>query len=414
MNFTRVSWSRGTARPRLASPMAPSLGAVLDRNGLRPSRYYVTSDDLVILASEAGVLEVAARKNRPKRPLAAGPNVSGGHRTRPHHRRRRNQEAIRGSISVSGMAERNQQNLEDLPEAASVPEPNHHTVLQRQLAFGYTFEELQIIIGPMAAQGVEPLGSMGNDVPLAVLSRKPQLLSSYFKQLFAQVTNPPIDAIREEIITGTGLTLGSEGNLLNPTPESCRQIEIEHPFLSNEELAKLAHSPRPASKHKLKILFDPKTDGPGLEKALEDLFAEADQAIADGATILILSDRGVDENNAPIPSLLASAGLHHHLIRQGTRTKVGLVLESGEPRDVHHFAVLIGYGVSAINPYLAFETLDDMIRSGCPASSTNTRSRNTKKRLSKAWSKRCRRWAFRPSRAIAARRFSKRLACPRR
>ncbi len=341
-----------------------TLGAILDRNGLRPSRYYVTSDDLVILASEAGVLEVPPEKIVHKGRLQPGRMFL----VDTEQGRIIGDEEIKNQFAAQYPYRewlKNQQKLEDLPAAASVPEPNHHTVLQRQLAFGYTFEELQIIIGPMAIQGNEPLGSMGNDVPLAVLSRKPQLLFSYFKQLFAQVTNPPIDAIREEIITGTGLTLGSEGNLLNPTPESCRQLKIDNPFLSNEELAKLKQFEAPGFKaQELKILFDPKTDGPGLETALEDLFAQADAAIESGATILILSDRGVDENHAPIPSLLASAGLHHHLIRQGTRTKVGLVLESGEPRDVHHFAVLIGYGISAINPYLAFETLDDMIRSG--------------------------------------------------
>ena len=342
-----------------------TLGAVLDRNGLRPSRYYVTSDDLVILASEAGVLHVDPATVVAKGRLQPGRmflvDTAQG--------RIIDDEEIKHQFASEQPYREwlgaNLKKLEELPDAPIVPELNHHRILQWQLAFGYTFEELQMILGPMARDGIEPVGSMGNDAPLAVLSRKPQLLFSYFKQLFAQVTNPPIDAIREELITGTNLTLGSEGNLLKPTPESCRKIEITYPFLTNEELAKLRHYEAPGFKSvTLPILFDPKTDGPGLERALDGLFAAADKAIAEGATILILSDRGVDEEHAPIPSLLAASGLHHHLIRQGTRTKIGLVLESGEPRDVHHFAVLIGYGVAGINPYLAFETLDDMIHSG--------------------------------------------------
>ena len=238
-------------------------------------------------------------------------------------------------------------------------------MLERQQAFGYTFEDLRFIIGPMANDGVQPLGSMGTDTPLAVLSNKPQLLYNYFKQLFAQVTNPPIDPIREEIITSTETMVGARGSLLNPKPESCALIKLEHPILTNEELEKLRHVSRKGFKAvTLPILFPAADGAQGLETALEKLFAAADKAIAEGANILILSDRGVSREHAPIPALLAVAGLHHHLIRAGTRGKVGLVLESGEPREVHHFALLIGYGCSAINPYLAFETLDDMIREG--------------------------------------------------
>jgi glutamate synthase (ferredoxin) len=206
---------------------------------------------------------------------------------------------------------------------------------------------------------------MGTDTPLAVLSNKPQLLYGYFQQLFAQVTNPPIDAIREEIVTSGETTIGSEGNLLKPTPESCRMIELHSPILTNEELEKLRRVTRAGFKSvTLPIFFDANSGGKGLEKALDALFAAADKAIEDGANILILSDKGVNKAKAPIPALLASAGLHHHLIRRGTRTKVGLVLESGEPREVHHFALLIGYGVAAVNPWLAFETIDDMIADG--------------------------------------------------
>jgi len=255
--------------------------------------------------------------------------------------------------------------LENLPEPPHVHEPDHKTVLQRQQAFGYTFEDLRFIIGPMANDGVQPLGSMGTDTPLAVLSNKPQLIYNYFKQLFAQVTNPPIDPIREENITSTETMVGSEGNLLEPTPESCRMIKLEHPILTNDQLEKLRQVDRTGFKAvTLPIRFPAAEGASGLETALESLFALADRAVADGVNILVLSDRGIEAGNAPIPALLAVSGLHHHLIRAGTRTRVGIVLESGEPREVHHFALLIGYGCSAINPYLAFETIDDMIHEG--------------------------------------------------
>jgi glutamate synthase (ferredoxin) len=217
----------------------------------------------------------------------------------------------------------------------------------------------------MANDGVQPLGSMGTDTPLAVLSNQPQLLYNYFKQLFAQVTNPPIDPIREEIITATHTMVGSRGGLLNSKPDSCSLIRLEQPILTNEELEKLRHVARPGFRAAtLPILFKAADGEKGLEQALEELFAAAEDAIKGGANILILSDRGVSPELAPIPALLATAGLHHHLIRTGTRGRTGLVLESGEPREVHHFALLIGYGCSAINPYLAYETIDDLIAEG--------------------------------------------------
>jgi glutamate synthase (ferredoxin) len=238
-------------------------------------------------------------------------------------------------------------------------------VLQRQQAFGYTFEDLRIIMAPMARDGVEAVGSMGCDTPLAVLSNKPQLLYNYFKQLFAQVTNPPIDCIREELVTSAETTIGSERNLLKPKPMSCNLIELKTPILTNEEFAKLKYINQAGFKSfTLPILFKAAEGEAALVKALEDLCLCASGAVESGANILILSDRGVDPELAPIPALLAVAGLHHHLIREGTRTRVGLVLESGEPREVHHFSLLIGYGAGAINPYVAFETLDDMIRQG--------------------------------------------------
>ena len=245
------------------------------------------------------------------------------------------------------------------------PVPDHASVLQRQQAFGYTFEDQRMILLPMAKDGVEATGSMGTDIPLAILSNRSKLLYDYFKQLFAQVTNPPIDCIREEIVTSAETTIGTERNLLDPTPASCRLIELKSPILTNEDLAKLKHIDEVGFKAvTIATLFAPDQGASGLELAMTDVCAQAERAISEGANILILSDRGVDKMHAAIPPLLAVSGLHHHLIRVGQRTQVGLILESGEPREVHHFSTLIGYGCGAINPYLAFETLDDMIRQG--------------------------------------------------
>jgi glutamate synthase (ferredoxin) len=256
-------------------------------------------------------------------------------------------------------------------ESPQEPEAPRHPVLQRQQAFGYTFEDLRIIMAPMARDGVEAVGSMGCDTPPAVLSDKPQLLYSYFQQLFAQVTNPPIDCIREELITSAETTIGSERNLLKPKPASCNLLKLKSPILTNEEFARLKYINQAGFKSiTLPILFKAGSGEAGLARAMDDLCGRATSAVEAGANILILSDRGVDEEMAPIPALLAVAGLHHHLIREGTRTRVGLVLESGEPREVHHFSLLIGYGAGAVNPYLAFETVDDMIRQGLLASIT--------------------------------------------
>ena len=341
------------------------IGAVLDRNGLRPSRYYVTKDDQVIMASEVGVLNIP-----PDRVLQKG-RLQPGRMFLVDTKLGRivADEELKQKIATEQpyrlWLKENLVDLEDLPEPSHVHLPDHATVLLRQQAFGYTFEDLRILLAPMARDAVQPLGSMGTDTPLAVLSNKPQLLYNYFKQLFAQVTNPPIDCIREEIITSTFTTVGPEGNLLDPRPESCHQIQLKGPVLSNEEFERLRHIDRPGFKSiTLPILFKVDEGGKGLEKTLDQLFRKASKAIKEGHNILILSDRGIDHDNAAIPALLAVAGMHHHLIREGTRTRVALVLESGEPREVHHFALLIGYGAGAINPYLAFETLDDMIRQG--------------------------------------------------
>jgi glutamate synthase (ferredoxin) len=341
------------------------IGAVLDRNGLRPSRYYVTRDDLVVMASEVGVLDIP-----PDRVLRKG-RLQPGRMFLIDTEQGRiiADEEIKREVAAAQpyrqWLDKHVVELARLPEPLNLPVADHHTVLQRQRAFGYTFEDLRIIMAPMAREGVEAVGSMGNDTPLAVLSERSRLLYDYFKQLFAQVTNPPIDCIREELITSTETTIGSERNLLEPVPESCHLIELKTPILTNEELAKLRHVAQGEFKSiTLPILFDPREGGLGLGRAMDALYAKADRALSEGVNILILSDRGVDAENAPIPALLAVSGLHHHLIRAGTRTRVGLVLESGEPREVHHYALLIGYGAGAVNPYLAFETLDDMIGQG--------------------------------------------------
>jgi glutamate synthase domain-containing protein 2/glutamate synthase domain-containing protein 1/glutamate synthase domain-containing protein 3 len=339
------------------------IGACLDRNGLRPSRYYVTKDDVVIMASEAGVLPVEPERIAIKGRLQPGRmflvDLEQGRIIADEELKKKYASAQ----PYQKWLEENHVLLKNLPEPPHVHQPDHDTILQRQQAFGYTFEDLRFIVGPMGRDGVQPLGSMGTDTPLAVLSNKPQLLYNYFKQLFAQVTNPPIDPIREEIITSTEIMVGGEGNLLEPTPESARLVKMHYPILTDEELEKLRHINQPGFRSvALPILFKAADGAKGLEAALATVFQAADQAIADGVNIVILSDRGISAALAPIPALLAVAGLHHHLIRRGTRTKIGLILESGEPREVHHFAVLIGYGCTAINPYLAYESLDDLIR----------------------------------------------------
>ena len=339
------------------------IGACLDRNGLRPSRYYVTHDDVVIMASEAGVLPVAPERVKIKGRLQPGKmflvDLEQGRIIADEELKKKYASAQ----PYGKWLEDNHVLLKNLPEPAHVHEEDHATVLQRQQAFGYTFEDLRFIVGPMARDGIQPLGSMGTDTPLAVLSQKPQLLYNYFKQLFAQVTNPPIDPIREEIITSTEIMVGGEGNLLEPLPESARLVKMHYPILTNEELEKLRHINRPGFKTvTLPILFKVADGAKGLAHALDIVFHAADKAIVDGANVVILSDRGVSATLAPIPALLAVSGLHHHLIRSGTRTKIGLILESGEPREVHHFSVLIGYGCTAINPYLAYETIADLMR----------------------------------------------------
>ena len=342
------------------------IGAILDRNGLRPSRYYVTKDGQVVMASEAGVLDFAPEDVVRKGRLQPGRmfliDTEQGRIIEDEEIKR---EICRAQPYRQWLNE-HLVHLSDLPEAPKVEQPDHETLLQRQIAFGYTFEDERVILMPMAKDGVEAIGSMGNDAALAVLSNKPRLLYDYFKQLFAQVTNPPIDSIREEIVTSAESRLGSEGNLLNPDPAACRRVELKWPVLTNEEFAKIRRTNLPGLRTGvLPILFRVSRGEKGLAKSMEELSIMARRMIEEEEiNVLILSDRGVTRDYAPIPALLAVSGLHHYLIREGLRTKVSLVVETGEAREVHHFALLIGYGATAINPYVAFETIDDMIREG--------------------------------------------------
>src|SRR5438552_4231513 len=338
------------------------IGAVLDRNGLRPSLYYVTKDDLVIMASEVGVLDIPPENVLLKERLHPGRiflvDTAQG--------RIIDDEEIKTQLAAErpygAWLEQHTVRLDDVAPV-HVSEADHATVLTRQIAFGYTHEDVRLLLAPMAKNGEEPIGSMGTDTALAVLSDRSRPLYDYFKQLFAQVTNPPLDQIREELVTAMESTIGPEGNLLEPEPESCRQIVLKDPVLSNEGLAKLAHvTERGFKAITLPMLFPVAEGAPGLERALETLAQAASRAIADGHNILILSDRGVTEAQAAIPSLLATAAVHHHLVRRGERTRCGLVVESGDAREVHHMCLLIGYGAGAVNPWVAFETLEDMIR----------------------------------------------------
>lgn len=341
------------------------IGAILDRNGLRPSRYYVTNDDLIILSSEAGVLDIPAENVKYKDRLRPGRMLLVDTREGRIISDEEVKQSIASEHPYRDWLDQHLIDLEDLPDAPELPEPSHDNITQLQLAFGYTFEELRKILEPMASTGAEAIGSMGYDAPIAILSERPQRLFNYFKQMFAQVTNPPIDGIREELVTSTWTSIGPERNLLKPEPESCRQIRIETPILSNEDFAKLRHVHRPGFRAMtLPILFPASEGAEGLRQAVDTLCEAADRVIEKGHNVLILSDKGVDAENAAIPSLLAVSSLHHHLIQRETRTKVTLLLESGEPREVHHYALLLGYGVSAVNPYLAFETIRDMISQG--------------------------------------------------
>jgi len=348
------------------------VGAVLDRNGLRPSRYWVTQDGLVVLASEVGVLDLdpatVVRKGRlqPGRMFLVDTGADG------EPGRIVGDEEVKGALAAehpyqewlhAGLVR-----LEDLPEREHVLH-THSSVTRRQQAFGYTEEEMRVLLAPMARAGAEPVGSMGTDTPIAVLSKRPRLVFDYFTQLFAQVTNPPLDAIREEVVTSLAVEMGPESNILSATPAHCRQVRLAFPVIDNDELAKITHINRDGnlpgfSTVSVKGLYRVAGGGEELDRRLREICAEVSAAIADGARFVVLSDRDSDAVWAPIPSLLLTSAVHHHLIREKTRTQVGLVVEAGDVREVHHVALLIGYGAAAVNPYLAMESVEDLVRNG--------------------------------------------------
>ncbi len=345
------------------------IGAILDRNGLRPARWIHTKDGLVVMASETGVLDIPVEKILQKGRLQPGRMFLVDTKLGRIVPDDEIKDELASAEPYTQWVKENLVRIEDLPEPPNVNEPDHQTVLRRQETFGYTLEDVNMIVSPMATEGAEPIGSMGSDIPLAVLSEKPQLLYDYFRQLFAQVTNPPVDADRESIVLAVDTAIGPEGNLLEPTAESALHFELHTPVLRNRELEKIrCLDGRPGSRgfHSitLPMLFKVDAGGKGLRKAIEDLRRQCSEAIAEGHNILILSDRGHDATDAPIPAMLGIAAVQHHLLRAGEREKVCLVLESGEPREVHHFCTLIGYGASAVNPYLAFETIHDQLRQG--------------------------------------------------
>ena len=354
--------------------------AVLDRNGLRPCRYLVTTDGTLVMGSETGVLDVPPEDVLYKERIYPG---------RMFMLDTERGEIVQDAELKATLAARrpygrwlrdNMVNLKDLPEPhparETETETDYATLARRQAAFGYTLEDLRIILEPMALTGADPVGSMGTDVPLAVMSDQSPPLFHYFRQRFAQVSNPPLDSIREELVTSTRAMIGRERDLFAETPEHCRQLTVEEPFLTNADLEKIRAIDANGIRSKtLSALFNPDKAG-GLREAMDRLRREASQAVAEGCSILILSDRGVDENSAPIPSLLATGGVHHHLIREGTRSRCGIVVESGEPRDIAHLALLVGYGAGAVNPYMVFETMDGMARDGYIGIDSETARKN--------------------------------------
>ncbi len=341
------------------------IGATLDRNGLRPGRYIVTKDDLVVLASEAGVIEIPAKDVRKKGRLQPGRMFLVDTVQKRIISDAEIKKQLAGRQPYATWLQEQQVTLDQLPEPSRVIASNPETLLRRQRAYGYSEEDLKVLLAPMGSKGEEPIGSMGSDVPLACLSDRPQSLFNYFKQLFAQVTNPPIDPIREEMVMSLISYIGTERNILDEAPDNCHTLKLPHPILTNRDLEKLRRvSSGDLLATTLPALFRAADGEAGLKHALDDLGGRASLAVNSGYTLLILSDRGVDATYAPIPSLLAMAAVHNRLVREKTRTQVALIIESGEPREVMHFALLIGYGASAINPYLAFETLHDLKRCG--------------------------------------------------
>ena len=337
------------------------IGGVLDRNGLRPARYYVTTDDRVIMASEVGVVNENAENIRAKGRLEPGKMLLIDTEEQRIISDEEIKQRVATELPYDEWVKEHVIHLSEITQADESDIPKVDDLFKKQQAFGYTQEDLVRMIVPMAKDGKDPVGAMGADAPLAILSDKPQLLYSYFKQMFAQVTNPPIDSIREEMVTSTRVMLGNSGNLTDPNKAGTYALSMRTPILTNQELASIkALDCRRMKSVTLPILFDPTKGADGLRDALNELCEKAEEAARTEQNVLILSDRGVDENHAPIPALLAVAAVHNHLIRKVLRTEIGLILESGEPREVHHFCTLIGYGVTAINPYLALETVRDL------------------------------------------------------
>ncbi|MFJ9408664.1 glutamate synthase large subunit [Streptomyces sp. NPDC101393] len=365
------------------------VGAVLDRNGLRPGRYWVTDDGLVVLSSEVGVLDIDPAKVVRKGRLQPGRMFLVD--TAEH--RIIEDDEIKGQLAAEhpyeDWLEAGLIDLADLPEREHIVH-THASVTRRQQTFGYTEEELRVILAPMAKAGAEPIGSMGTDSPIAALSERPRLLFDYFTQLFAQVTNPPLDAIREELVTSLISSLGPQGNVLEPSEASCRSVTLPFPVIDNDELAKLVHinadGDMPGMKSvTLSGLYRVSGGGESLAARIEEICAEADAAIDDGARLIVLSDRHSDAEHAPIPSLLLTAAVHHHLIGTKERTQVGLLVEAGDVREVHHVALLIGFGAAAVNPYLAMESVEDLVRAGTflPGMETEAAIKNLIKALGK-------------------------------
>ena len=342
------------------------IGAVLDRNGLRPGRFWVTEDGLVVLASESGVLPIDQAKVIRKGRLQPGKmflvDTDNGKIIEDEEIK----DSLAKEFPYQDWLHAGLLHLEELPEREHIVH-THSSVLRRQQTFGYTDEELKILLTPMAKSAAEPLGSMGTDTPIAVLSSRPRLIFDYFVQLFAQVTNPPLDAIREEIVTSLSSSVGEESNLLIATPAHTRQVVLPFPVIDNDELAKLLHINRDGDQpgfaaQKFSGIYKVAEGAAGLEKRIEEIFVEVDQAIENGTHLIVLSDRDSDADEAPIPSLLLLSAVHHHLIRNKKRMQIGLIVEAGDVREVHHVALLIGYGAAAVNPYLAMETVEDMVR----------------------------------------------------
>ncbi len=339
--------------------------AALDRNGLRPARYLLTTDNEILYASEMGTLDFPPEKIVAKARLAPGSMIMVDTARGVFLEDDKIKDELAKAHQYADWIESYKITLDQLPAPAQPPMPRHEHIRQQQQAFGYTVEDLKVVIAPMAIDGQEPVGSMGDDTPVAILSNRPRPFYNYFKQLFAQVTNPPIDPIREEIVMSLTQYVGPARNILDAGPEHCRMLELDQPILGDMELEQLRQADVEGFRGTtLSILFEAKAGPEGMEKRLEELFIQAERAVDNGFTLLVLSDRDVDDEKAPIPALLAVSAIHHHLIRVGKRSQCSLILESAEPREVHHFALLVGYGCTAINPYLAIDSIQDMVDSG--------------------------------------------------